>query len=72
MFIEADDTSIKVEILFTQDDKGVQILKHYLEIDSGDDFDSAFTVLPYDGVSETYEITLTSPPRTIFRIRSRA
>lgn len=53
------------------------ILKHELEIDEGNDFNSSFTKLTsYDGVSEQFEIIFTdlvvNPPWTTYRIKSRA
>lgn len=72
-FISANDVSITVGVLFSLDDHGIPIEKHELEIDEGDNFDSAFTTLSYDGTSETYLIDLSAkPPRTTYRIRSRA
>lgn len=60
------------------DDNGTPIELHELEIDEGNDFDSAFSLLTslYDGDSDVYEIVFTdlvlNPPRSTYRIRSRA
>lgn len=53
------------------------IVKHELEIDEGNDFNSTFTTLTtYDGLSDQFEIIfsdlVTNPPWTTYRIWSRA
>lgn len=78
IFVDGSDTTIELALQETLDDNGVAIQSYQLEIDSGDDLTSTFSIVTgYDGTSLTYTLTngtdfSVTASGTLFRVRTAA